>query len=86
MDKNGLSSFLLGLGVGVGIGMLFAVWGVSVLARVSVNNLPRAEYIRVDGQVLAFSLAISLLTGIVFGLIPALRASKVAPIEALRSE
>lgn len=69
-----IESVILAL-LGGGIGMLFAVWGVSVLARVSVNNLPRAEYIRVDGQVLGFSLAISLLTGVIFGLVPALRAS-----------
>src|SRR5882724_7479137 len=69
-----IESVILAL-LGGGIGMLFAVWGVSVLARASANNLPRAEYIRVDGQVLGFSLVISLLTGIVFGLIPALRAS-----------
>ncbi|MBA3442415.1 MAG: ABC transporter permease [Pyrinomonadaceae bacterium] len=76
-------SVLLSL-LGGSLGLLFALWGVDVLVSLSPANLPRVEEINVDPSVLGFTLAVSLLTGTLFGLAPALRASKVDLSESLK--
>jgi putative ABC transport system permease protein len=68
-------SVLLSL-VGGGLGLLLAVWGIDLLVAFSGDNIPRAEEIGIDGRVLAFTLLVSLMTAIVFGLMPAIHASK----------
>jgi putative ABC transport system permease protein len=58
-------------------GILLARWGVpALLALAPKGRIPRTELIHVDGQVLGFALGLSLLTGIVFGLAPALRITQ----------
>jgi putative ABC transport system permease protein len=67
------------------MGSLLARWGVAWLVRVDAgNNLPGFQPIRVDLGVLTFTLGISLITGIVFGLAPALQASRPNLIAVLR--
>jgi predicted permease len=67
-------SVLLSLaGAAVGIGL--AEWGVFALVRSNARLGANFSQVRVDGPVLAFAVAVSLLTGIVFGLIPAFHAS-----------
>jgi putative ABC transport system permease protein len=61
--------------VGGLLGMLMAWWGVRALVALSEHFLPRAADIRVDGGVLAFAILVSLATGALFGVWPALRAS-----------
>jgi predicted permease len=61
--------------VGGLLGVLTAWWGVRALVALSEHFLPRAADIRVDGGVLAFAILVSLATGALFGLPPALRAS-----------
>ncbi len=68
---------LLLAGLGGGAGLLLAGWGVDLLVAARGDWLPRAEGIRVDPAVLGFTIAASLLTGVLFGLAPALRASRV---------
>jgi len=58
---------------GGALGLLFASWGVPALLALNNRNLPPAGEIGVDGKVLAFTLAVSILTGLVFGILPALR-------------
>jgi len=58
------------------IGLLIAVWGTSALGQLAAHYLPRAREIGIDGTVLGFSAFLILLTGIGFGLIPALQASR----------
>src|SRR5262249_16817164 len=58
------------------IGSLFASWSVHALVRMSPVPIPRANEIGVDGRVLLFALTVSALTGIVFGLVPALWAMR----------
>ena len=58
--------------------MLLAYWGISFLVALGPRELPRLEEVGVDWPVLAFSLAVTLATGVLFGLVPALRASRVS--------
>ena len=60
---------------GGGLGLLIAVWGLNLLVSFIPANLPRLGEIALDNRAMIFTLSISLLTGIVFGLIPALQAS-----------
>jgi putative ABC transport system permease protein len=59
-----------------GAGLLIAVWAGEVVRLLGASQLPRADQITIDGRVLAFSLLVSLLTGLIFGLAPALQASR----------
>ena len=68
-------SVLLAL-AGGGLGLLIAIWGTSALSDLSTLYLPRARDIRVDGVVLAFTAAASVLTGVIFGLMPAVQGSR----------
>ena len=65
-------------------GLLLAKWGVDLLTALKPATLPRLSSIGIDGWVLAFTLGVSLLTGIIFGLVPALSASKLDVNEALK--
>jgi putative ABC transport system permease protein len=81
-------SVLLAL-VGGAAGIGLAVWGVDALLGLfprTVANvaIPRVDEIRLDGVVLAFALGLSVLTGLVFGLVPALQTSRAALSETLR--
>jgi predicted permease len=66
------------------LGMLLAFWGLDVLARVGENFIPRAGEVSIDGRVLGFALLLSLVTGVVLGIVPALQASRTDAIESLK--
>lgn len=68
--------------LGVGI----AAWGTRALLELVPAGLPRADAVGVDLGVLGFALGVSLLTGVLSGLAPALRLSEGGPGEALREE
>ncbi|MGH9840537.1 MAG: ABC transporter permease [Blastocatellia bacterium] len=70
-----MESVLLAL-VGGGCGALLAVWGVDALKTLNPGNLPRLAEVRLDGRVFGFTLLVSLLGGVLFGLVPALRAAQ----------
>jgi putative ABC transport system permease protein len=67
-------------------GLALAYWGVSVLRTTTASNLPRLKELNVDGTVLGFTLLVSVITGILFGLAPALQrgGSKDALNDALK--
>ena len=69
-------SVLLSLIGGTG-GLLLSVWLTDVLAAILPEGSPRLEEVGVDYRVLAFAIGISAMTGIIFGLAPALQASKL---------
>ena len=62
---------------GGAIGTLIATWSVRLLSASQTLGVPRSNEIAVDGAVLGFSLAISLLAGILFGIVPAWRTSRI---------
>jgi predicted permease len=76
-------SVLLALAGGV-LGVLMALVAVQFLRAYGPENIPRLDEVGVDARVLAFTFIVSLVTGIVFGLAPALRASTVDVNEALK--
>ncbi|MEW6128732.1 MAG: ABC transporter permease [Acidobacteriota bacterium] len=68
-------SVLLSL-MGGALGLLLAYWGVDVLLNLATNFLPRVNEVSLDWRVIVFTLGISIVTGILFGLAPALQISK----------
>ncbi|HXG64193.1 MAG TPA: ABC transporter permease, partial [Blastocatellia bacterium] len=76
-------SLLLAL-LGGGLGLLLALWGVDVLVAISPEGIPRLDEIAVDGRVLGFMFAITMLTGVIFGIAPALQASRPDMNSALK--
>jgi putative ABC transport system permease protein len=76
-------SVLLSL-IGGGIGLLLAQWGISLILAISPNGIPRSREINMDVRVLAFTIGISFLTGFLFGIVPALQASKFDVHETLK--
>jgi predicted permease len=66
-------SVLLAL-AGAAIGLLLAKWGTQAMIAAMPETLPRADEISIDPRVLWFTLGVAVLTGIVFGLVPALKA------------
>ncbi len=77
-----LESTLLGL-FGGGAGLLLGSWGVDALLALRPEDLPRAENIHLDPRVLAFTLGLSLLTGLIFGILPAWQATRADGKSAL---
>jgi putative ABC transport system permease protein len=76
-------TLLLALTGGV-LGLIFAHFGVKLIVAFLAQSLPRTTDITVDGWVLAFTLTISLLTGLAAGLVPAVRASKTNLNDSLK--
>jgi putative ABC transport system permease protein len=62
--------------LGAGLGILLALWGTSFIASQLPEGVPRLQEAQVDAPVLVFTLAVSLLTGLLFGMAPALQASR----------
>jgi predicted permease len=76
-------SVLLSL-IGGAAGIVTAVGTLGFILRFMPSNVPRLNEVRIDWVVLAFALLISFLTGLVFGLAPALHSAKVALSSAIR--
>ena len=70
-------SLILALAGGL-LGLVVAVVGAEGLVHLASRQLPRASEVRLDGTVLAFTLGVSAFTGLLFGLLPALRAASVS--------
>jgi predicted permease len=72
-----LTESILLAGLGGALGVLFAWWGTKAVLGTLPGALPRASEVSLDSRVLLFTMALSLLAGIVFGLAPALKTSRV---------
>jgi predicted permease len=78
-----IESILLSVGGGV-LGILSTSSLLRVLPAILPNSLPRVHQIALNGQVMAFAVVLSLLTGLLFGVLPAWRASQQDPAMALQ--
>src|SRR5258706_4749896 len=76
-------SLLLSLTGGL-LGLLLAVWGNSLLVSLIPADVPRIHEVSVDGRILTFTVLVSFITGLIFGLAPALQASKLDLNESLK--
>ncbi|HWN99832.1 MAG TPA: ABC transporter permease, partial [Blastocatellia bacterium] len=70
--------------MGGGVGLLLAVWGVDLLIAIAPADVPRLAGVKINLPVLAFTIVTSVVTAVLFGLIPALHASKVNLNESLK--
>jgi putative ABC transport system permease protein len=71
-----LTESVLLAALGAVLGILLAFWGTSLIAAQLPDGIPRLQEAKVDAPVLVFTLAVSLVTGLLFGLAPALQASR----------
>jgi putative ABC transport system permease protein len=79
-----LAESLLLAAIGGALGTLLAMWGVGALVAASPAGTPRIDAIGVNGAVLAFTVGMTVVTGILFGLAPALHASRADLTSGLR--
>ena len=79
-----MEGVILGV-VGGAIGMLAAYLALPVLRAFAGGYIPRTASITIDATVLAYALLLSIITGMVFGALPALRAATVAPGDIIRA-
>jgi putative ABC transport system permease protein len=79
-----LTESLLLAAIGAAIGLGLALVGTRLLVNLAPDILPRAQEIALDGRVLGFTAAIAVLTGILFGLAPAIHMAKTDLTAALR--
>jgi predicted permease len=70
--------------LGAAGGSLVAWWGVTLLSKTIASAVPRAAMIRIDPALFGFTLALSLLTGLIFGLAPAVGAARPDLSQTLR--
>lgn len=78
-------SLLLGLAGGA-LGLLLASWGMDLLVAYGPTDVPRLREVHLDSYVLFFTFFVSLLTGVLFGLVPALQASRPDPGNTLKQD
>src|SRR4030095_15195045 len=76
MIRQLLCESLILASLGGAVGLLVAVWGVDLLTKLQPANLPRLEEVRIDSAVLAFTMGISMVAALLFGLAPAFRLSR----------
>ena len=79
-----LTESLLLAVAGGGLGLLLASWGTQAALKVLPEALPRANDVHVDASVLFFTLLVSILAGLLFGLAPALKTSRPDLYETLK--
>ena len=78
-----VESLVLAITGGV-LGLVLASWTNTLLSRVAHETVPRMSGLAMNGKILAFNLAVSLLTGILFGVLPAFRSSRTELHETLK--
>ncbi|HEV2829869.1 MAG TPA: ABC transporter permease [Pyrinomonadaceae bacterium] len=66
------------------LGVILATWGVELLVSLSEGSIPPTARVKIDATVLGFTLLISIVTGVLFGLVPALRTLKVNLTDSLK--
>src|SRR5262249_15732575 len=84
LARQSLTESLLLSALGGGLGLLIALWIIPLMLAVTPGDIPRIDQVSLDGAALGFTLAVSLLTSLLFGLAPAIRASKPELNSALK--
>lgn len=79
-----LTENLLLAAIGGGAGLLLAIWGTRALVALSPANIPRLDSVTIDGRVVLFLIGVTVLTSVVFGLLPAMNASAVNLSDTLK--
>jgi len=79
-----LTESVLLASLGGGLGLLLALWGTDALLALSPSEIPRMLTVRVDFYALGFTLAVTLLAGLIFGMLPALQAAQINLHESLK--
>ena len=79
-----LTESLLLAFVGGALGVFTAWWGVELLLKIAPENIPRLNEITIDARALGWTFAVTLLTGLIFGLAPALQGSRLNLNENLK--
>jgi putative ABC transport system permease protein len=82
--KQMLTESMLLSGLGGALGIFLAYWGVKALIYFIPPSVPKLANIGLDARVLAFSFAISILTGLIFGILPAIQIARGDPQDALK--
>ena len=82
--RHALAETLVLAALGGLLGLLVGYWGVGLLAAYGPEDVPRLAQARMDVPVLVFAIGLTLLSGLVFGLAPALRTAAQPPHEALK--
>jgi putative ABC transport system permease protein len=67
------------------LGLVLAAWGIDMLVAFGPSNIPRLDEVHVDARVLLFTTTVSVLSGVVFGLVPALTALPASAGQALKN-
>ncbi len=70
--------------LGGGAGLLLAAWGVELLQRLAPSSVPRLALVAIDARVLGYTIAASLATGVLFGIMPAFQGAASAAHEFLK--
>ncbi len=79
-----LTESLLLAAIGSALGVLFGGWALRLVTPLIPAEVPRTAQIALDGHLLLFSAALAIASGVLFGLVPALRVSRVSPGNELR--
>jgi len=83
--RHGVTETVVLASIGGGLGIALAYWSVAALVALAPSSLPRVEEIRLDARVLLVAIAVSLATGLAFGIVPALRLAATDPGETLKA-
>jgi putative ABC transport system permease protein len=70
--------------IGSGFGILLAFWGMQLLLTLAPEDLLDIRNVHIDFRILLFTLAVTIVTGLMFGLVPALGSAKINPGELLK--
>ncbi|HLW75689.1 MAG TPA: ABC transporter permease, partial [Bryobacteraceae bacterium] len=80
-----IESMVLSLAGGA-LGVLLSTWIVGALRQLLPATLPRFESVTMDPEVMLFALAVSIATGVIFGMLPAWRMARVDPLIAMKEQ
>ncbi len=81
LTESGLLSF-----IGAALGLLLAVWGIEVVKSIGGRMLPQLQGVEMSWPALAFTFLLSMLTGLLFGLVPAVQSSKLNLTDSLKTD